>query len=363
MSGARLILVLALALHGSVPGIVQAQNQLPEGDAKEGVQAMCVQCHQIGRVTGMHLSRVEWKTTVEDMVRMGAQIPPDWVDPIVDYLALNFPEKSEPTSAGTHSLDVSMEIVRLPAQATRPQEIVSDKNGDIWFIGASAALAAKYSVTTARVTEYALPALAKAAEAPVVAPDGTLWFALSKANVVGRLQPTSGAVQLVQMPRARAAPTASAVDPLGVPFFVEQGSNRIVSVSPDSMKPREYVLPTLDAIPRSVAVGRDNLIWYADDRGFIGRFDPTTQAVQEWVWPGGSQSPPGGIAILRGGVWSTQCHAGACSLVRLDPETAVFQNWPMPDAVAAVGRLVATADNQLAAIATGSSEIVMITVR
>jgi virginiamycin B lyase len=357
------LLVVVLAMHGGVPGTLLAQDQLPEGDAKEGVQAMCVQCHQIGRVTGMHLSRDEWKNTVEDMIRMGAQIPLDWVDPIVDYLALNFPEKPEPAGSGTGGLGVSMVILRLPAQAMRAQGIVADKNGDIWFTGASTASVGKYSMTAPRVVEYALPASAKGADAPVVAPDGTVWFTLSALNVVGRLQPASGAVQLVQMPRAQATPTASAVDPLGVPFFVEQGSNRIVSVSPDSLTPREYVLPNVEARPRSVAVGGDNLIWYADDRGYIGRLDPATQNTREWAWPGGSQSPPGGIAILRGGVWSTECTAGACSLVRLDSATSTFQNWAMPDGIGAVTRLVATADNQLAATARGSSEIVLIRVK
>ena len=259
-----------------MPGILRAQSQLPEGDAKEGVQAMCVQCHQIGRVTGMHLSRAEWKNTVEDMVRMGAEVPPDWVDPIVDYLALNFPDKSEPAGSPAHVIDVSMEVVRRPAQAT-PQEIVADKNGDIW--------------STA------------------------------------------------------------------------QGSNRIVSVHRDSMTPREFVLPNVEARPRSVAVGDDNLIWYADDRGYIGRLDPATHTVREWAWPGGRESPPGGIAILRGGVWSTECKAGACSLVRLDSNTSTFRTWTMPEAVASVTRLVATADDQLAATAGGSSAIVVISVK
>jgi hypothetical protein len=106
---------------------VCAQTQLPEGDAKEAVEVMCVQCHQIGRVTGMHLSRTDWKTTVEDMVRMGANIPADWVDPLTDYLALNYPEKSA---------EVSMAITRLPPQAdrtpARPLNAV-DADGGRWY--------------------------------------------------------------------------------------------------------------------------------------------------------------------------------------------------------------------------------------
>jgi hypothetical protein len=68
---------------------------------------------------GMHLSRAEWKNTLEDMVRMGAQVPPDWVDPIVDYLALNFPEKSEPAGSRAHGIGVSMEIVRAGVGVAR----------------------------------------------------------------------------------------------------------------------------------------------------------------------------------------------------------------------------------------------------
>jgi hypothetical protein len=200
------VFAMVLPMCAALSGTVWAQNALPEGEAKEAVQAMCVHCHQIGRVTGMHLSRGEWKNTVEDMVRMGAQIPRDWVDPIADYLALNFPETLGSAASGTHGVDVSMEIVRLPLQARAAQEIIANGNGSIWLMNHTAAKASRYTLSTANVTDRTLPASVKTAQSTAIAADGVLWFSFTEANEVGRLQPGSATLQLVQMPRVRATP-------------------------------------------------------------------------------------------------------------------------------------------------------------
>ena len=338
------------------PAGVRAQNALPDGEAKEAVQAVCAQCHQIGRVTGMSLSREDWKNTVEDMVRMGAQVPPEWVDTIVEYLALNFPEKPRAAT------DVSpvMQVVRLPDQTVARTATVADSTGHVWFTALSSAMAGRYAIDSGDVRTFPLPPAAVAAADPVLAADGMLWFAVTHANLVGRLDPNTGAARLIQMPRAQAAPCATAADAAGVPYFIEQGSNRLVAIDPNTLTAREITLPKPEARPRSIAIGPDQAIWYLDGRGYVGRFDPGTREAAEWQWQGG-QAPPSGIAVTKRYVWSTECNGTSCTLVRFDPSGAAFVRMRMPNEVTAVTRLVGVADNQFVAVSGGSATLLLVT--
>lgn len=71
----------ALAL--SVP----AQEVLVPGPGAELTQAKCVICHEIEHVVRARQSRVEWEETMRRMVQRGAQLTPDDIRVITDYLA------------------------------------------------------------------------------------------------------------------------------------------------------------------------------------------------------------------------------------------------------------------------------------
>jgi aldose sugar dehydrogenase len=76
-----------------------AQVPLPDGPGKSTVQAVCSQCHGLDAVTSSGRSRNEWQTIVREMVEQGAQIPPDQIAVIVDYLARHFREGMPSASA------------------------------------------------------------------------------------------------------------------------------------------------------------------------------------------------------------------------------------------------------------------------
>lgn len=61
------------------------------GPMKAFAEKACAACHVAAQVTSQHKSRNEWATTVEKMVGFGAQVPDDKFDPLVDYLATNYP--------------------------------------------------------------------------------------------------------------------------------------------------------------------------------------------------------------------------------------------------------------------------------
>jgi hypothetical protein len=91
---------LALAgLFAVSPDFSPAWGQarlLPDGPAKHTVETACVSCHALTQVTGAGHSPEEWEIVVHRMVDAGAQVPPDQVSAVIDYLAKNFPPKTLP---------------------------------------------------------------------------------------------------------------------------------------------------------------------------------------------------------------------------------------------------------------------------
>lgn len=74
---------------------------LPDGDGKDIATENCQACHKLTNLTKAHKSLDDWKDTVQTMIDRGANVPPDKVDTLVQYLAKNFGTKdaSAPASA------------------------------------------------------------------------------------------------------------------------------------------------------------------------------------------------------------------------------------------------------------------------
>ena len=90
----RMLLAIA-GLIAISPALAQAPS-LPDGPGKQTVETACVTCHALTQVTGAGHSPEDWAHVVQKMVNAGAQIPPDQIPVIVDYLAKNFPPKTLP---------------------------------------------------------------------------------------------------------------------------------------------------------------------------------------------------------------------------------------------------------------------------
>ena len=63
---------------------------LPEGAGKDTVVKLCGACHDLTMATRKRQSRAAWDTEVNKMVLLGAKIPDDDLDTILDYLAKFF---------------------------------------------------------------------------------------------------------------------------------------------------------------------------------------------------------------------------------------------------------------------------------
>jgi cytochrome c5 len=66
---------------------------LPDGDGKAIATENCQACHKLTNLTKAHKSLDDWKDTVQTMIDRGANVQPDQVDTLVQYLAKNFGPK------------------------------------------------------------------------------------------------------------------------------------------------------------------------------------------------------------------------------------------------------------------------------
>jgi mono/diheme cytochrome c family protein len=90
LSIAALAAALALA---AVPALAQQQQQqspFPPGEGREIVAVACTQCHAPTAITAIRMDADSWRHQVYDMILRGAQVGPDDIDKVVNYLAGNF---------------------------------------------------------------------------------------------------------------------------------------------------------------------------------------------------------------------------------------------------------------------------------
>ena len=91
LAAAALALSAAVAATAAVvPAFAQS---LPDGKGKEQVQMICTGCHDLSPITEGGFSKEDWNTVVQSMIQMGADIKPDQVVVLAEYLAMNFPPK------------------------------------------------------------------------------------------------------------------------------------------------------------------------------------------------------------------------------------------------------------------------------
>lgn len=68
----------------------QTPGEPPPGPGLELIQRSCVGCHDIYMITTRHKSREDWATTIEVMAARGAEVTPEEMQVIEDYLSQNF---------------------------------------------------------------------------------------------------------------------------------------------------------------------------------------------------------------------------------------------------------------------------------
>jgi virginiamycin B lyase len=106
------------------------------------------------------------------------------------------------------------------------------------------------------------------------------------------------------------------------------------------------------------------MVWYTDyQRGYLGRLDPRTGAVQEWPSPGGPRSAPYGMTIAKGAIWYSESGTKPNTLVRFDPASEKFQSWAIPAGGGVVRNMAATKEGNLVLAESGVNRVALVTVK
>ena len=77
----------------STPAPAKAVVELPDGDGKAIATENCQACHKLTNLTKAHKNLDDWKETVQTMIDRGANVQPEQIDTLVQYLAKNFGPK------------------------------------------------------------------------------------------------------------------------------------------------------------------------------------------------------------------------------------------------------------------------------
>ncbi|HEY6821192.1 MAG TPA: hypothetical protein VI321_04175 [Burkholderiales bacterium] len=354
-----------------------AAHAQDHADGKKLVDGTCNTCHPLNARVGSGYTPEGWQTVMRMMINQGAAVQAENVPAMLDYLTKAYPEQQKPEGKLIPGpVKVTMEQWQAPTPGSRPHDplaardgslwytgqmanvlgrinpktgevkefplktahsgphgLKEDKQGNIWYTGNTGALIGKLNPKTGEVTEYPMPdPEAKDPHTLVFDNKGILWFTVQNANRIGRLDPKTGEIKLMTPPTAKSRPYGMALDSKQKNLFVVQfGTNSIVRVDTKTLQMKEYKLPDEKARPRRVAITPDDMVWYADyARGYLGRLNPKTGEVKEWLSPAGPKSAPYGISAIKGALWYSESEAKPTTVVRFDPKTEKFQSWPIP---------------------------------
>ena len=71
----------------------------PSGPGLDLINQRCIFCHNTAQIFSQHKSPGAWSATVEQMANRGAEVSPEEMKTIVDYLAKNYGAPSAPAAA------------------------------------------------------------------------------------------------------------------------------------------------------------------------------------------------------------------------------------------------------------------------
>jgi virginiamycin B lyase len=236
----------------------------------------------------------------------------------------NFVAYMDPKSGGFKKFSID--------EGTHPHNLVVDKQGTVWFTGNANGRIVKMDPATGKLTTSMMPdASIRDPHTMTFDADGDAWFTAQNAGYVGKLTRATGAIRTWRMPSG-SRPYGIVLDSKGRPYFDLFGTNKIGTIDPKTGELRTYTLPNDRARPRRIEITDDHTVWYGDyTRGFLGKLNTETGAVEEFLMPEGAGSMPYGMAADdRGFIWLAETGVQPNRLVSFDPRAKKFvENIPI----------------------------------
>jgi virginiamycin B lyase len=399
------LLVGVIALAWAFPALSQNPVQMPQGTGKAIVEAKCTVCHDLERVARRDGNTPEgWQMILNNMVTLGAQVTPDEVKVVHQYLSSNFPDTAPKPVLVAGPIEVNIREWDVPTTGSRPHDPLVARDGTIWYAGINASVLGHFDPKTERFGEYKLKAKtgphgliddaqgniwftgqhghymgmldpktgfvtehklshpdARSPHTPIIAPNGDVFFTTSGNNMLGKIDAKTGQMTMVkQGPN----PYGIRLNSKGIPFVTLYGANKLASIDPQTMKVTEYTLPPAGARPRRLAITPDDVVWYGDyARGYLGSYDPKTAKFKEWPSPSGERSLIYGITQVDGIIWYNESGVRPNTIVRFDPATEKFQSWAIPSGGGVVRHMMPDKDGNIWLAESGVNKIGVVEVK
>jgi competence ComEA-like helix-hairpin-helix protein len=123
-------MLLFSSLFITIP--VQAQDPLPEGEAKVVLNRSCNRCHPADQVSRQRKTEDQWQATVVRMQGRGADISTPEVDTVVKYLVKNFGKVEDTTKVNVNKASSEDLVAKLGFSKDEADAIVDyrDRKGD-----------------------------------------------------------------------------------------------------------------------------------------------------------------------------------------------------------------------------------------
>lgn len=94
------LLAIVVALLGSMPlWAQQAPAEPPAGEGLELIQRSCINCHDIYMITSKRKTPQQWADVMDLMAARGAEVTPEEMQIIEQYLSQNFSSAAPATAA------------------------------------------------------------------------------------------------------------------------------------------------------------------------------------------------------------------------------------------------------------------------
>ena len=366
--------------------IDQGRVLLPEARGKKTLFDNCMSCHGFqSRMAATVRDEDGWRDRVSFMREAMRSSLADrqgfsdaQAEDVISYLTTMFGENS-PLPKSPADLpaykdtlitfpDEALKIVyvdfEMPGPSRFPWTANPDKDGYFWIPEYGAAnKVARLQPSTGEIKEFPAPNLGPALiHSAVPAPDGSVWLTEAGAKKLGRWDPATEKIVEFQDdwrkhtikvhpdgsiwstggltrfdPKTGAythipeVPTAYgiALDKEGTVWFTEMTrTGSLGKVDPKTLKVTKYIPPTRDR-PRRIQIADDGMIWFCIyEAAKIVRFDPKTEAFKEFPLPNGKSKPYAVALGTDGMIWYSSEWRDLIG--RLDPSTGAVTEYPMP---------------------------------
>lgn len=260
----------------------------------------------------------EWTVPFEDSRPRDPYVGPDgrvwFVGQKSDYVA-----SLDPATGDFKKYDLD--------RGTGPHTVIVGDDGTVWIAGNMKAYIGKMDPDTGGIEKIAMPD-PKATDPHTMAftSEGDIWFTMQVSNRIGFLDVETNEVRIVEVPTGGARPYGLKVDDNDDAWAVLLGTNKLAFVDRETMDIREVDLPREATRPRRMGITSDGAVWYVDyNQGYLGRFDPAADEIDEWQMPGGSSARPYGMAVDDADqIWFVETGSNPNRFVGFDPRTETF---------------------------------------